>query len=222
MAHRYYPRAAARARGLPGRTRTRAVDSGRNRPSDVRLTPDIEVPAQPCTRLDASPHSPSVACWQSAWPPVRPARNPAGRSRRRRPRRSRRRSRRAPRRHRPRRAAPRRPRPRRRPCARPAAPSGAPSGGTGTVLTEVASGVNFQTTSFQAPASQPFQIAFDNQDASIPHNIQIADGSGAFVFEGDTVTGVNQITYDVPALAAGQYKFSCKWHPNMVGDLTVQ
>ena len=101
-------------------------------------------------------------------------------------------------------------------------PSGAPSGGTGTVLTEVASGVNFQTTSFQAPASQPFQIAFDNQDASIPHNIQIADGSGAFVFEGDTVTGVNQITYDVPALAAGQYKFSCKWHPNMVGDLTVQ
>ena len=75
---------------------------------------------------------------------------------------------------------------------------------------------------FQAPASQPFQIAFDNQDASIPHNIQIADGSGAFVFEGDTVTGVNQITYDVPALAAGQYKFSCKWHPNMVGDLTVQ
>ena len=102
------------------------------------------------------------------------------------------------------------------------APSGVPSGGTGTVLTEVASGVNFQTTSFQAPASQPFQIAFDNQDASIPHNIQIADGSGAFVFEGDTVTGVNQITYDVPALAAGQYKFSCKWHPNMVGDLTVQ
>ena len=102
------------------------------------------------------------------------------------------------------------------------APSGAPSGGTGTVLTEVASGVNFQTTSLQAQASQPFQIAFDNQDASIPHNIQIADGSGAFVFQGDTVTGVNQVTYDVPALAAGQYKFSCKWHPNMVGDLTVQ
>ena len=101
-------------------------------------------------------------------------------------------------------------------------PSGAPSGGTGTVLTEVASGVNFQTTSFQAPASQPFQIAFDNQDPAIPHNIQIADGTGKFVFEGDTINGPNQITYNVPALAAGAYKFSCKWHPNMVGDLTVQ
>jgi plastocyanin len=101
------------------------------------------------------------------------------------------------------------------------APSGstAPSGGTGgTVLTEVA----FQTTALEAPANQPFTIAFDNQDAGIPHNIQIADSSGAFVFEGDTINGVAQITYTVPALAAGTYKFSCKWHPTMVGDLTVK
>ncbi len=42
------------------------------------------------------------------------------------------------------------------------------------------------------------------------------------VFEGDTANGPAQITYNVPALAAGAYKFSCKWHPNMVGDLTVQ
>ena len=106
-----------------------------------------------------------------------------------------------------------------------AAPSGstAPSGGTGgTVLNQVASGVAFQTATFQVPANQPFQIAFDNQDSGIPHNIQIADSSGAMVFEGDTVTGPGQITYNVPALAAGAYKFSCKWHPNMVGDLTVQ
>jgi plastocyanin len=103
------------------------------------------------------------------------------------------------------------------------APSAAPSGTTGgTVLTEVASGIAYQTTSLEAPANEPFQIAFDNQDAGIPHNIQIADSSGAFVFEGDTVNGVAQITYDVPALAAGTYKFSCKWHPNMVGDLTVK
>ena len=103
------------------------------------------------------------------------------------------------------------------------APSAGASGGTGgTVLNEVASGVSYQTTSFQAPANQPFQIAFDNQDAGIPHNIQIADGSGAFVFEGDTVTGVAQTTYNVPALAAGTYKFSCKWHSTMAGELTVQ
>jgi len=103
------------------------------------------------------------------------------------------------------------------------APSAAPSSaGGGTVLDQVASGVQFQTTSLEAPADQAFQIAFDNQDAGIPHNIQIADASGAFVFEGDTVNGVAQITYNVPALKAGSYKFSCKWHPNMVGDLTVK
>ena len=73
-----------------------------------------------------------------------------------------------------------------------------------------------------APADQPFQIKFDNEDASTPHNIQIADGSGKLVFEGDTVNGVNTITYNVPALAAGSYKFACKWHPTMVGDLTVK
>jgi plastocyanin len=109
-----------------------------------------------------------------------------------------------------------------------AAPSATPSGGSaggaagGTVLAEVASGVAYATTTFQAPASQAFQITFDNQDSGIPHNIQIADGSGANVFEGDTVTGPGQITYNVPALAAGAYKFSCKWHPTMTGDLTVQ
>ncbi len=108
------------------------------------------------------------------------------------------------------------------------APSAAPSGGSGgtggggTVLAEVASGVAYATTTFQAPANQAFQITFDNQDSGIPHNIQIADSSGANVFEGDTVTGPGQTTYNVPALAAGAYKFSCKWHPNMTGDLTVQ
>ncbi len=102
-------------------------------------------------------------------------------------------------------------------------PSAAPSGGAGgTVLNEVASGVQFQPTSLEAPADKPFQIAFDNQDAGIPHNIQIADGSGKLVFEGDTNNGVNSIAYNVPALAAGGYKFICKWHPNMVGDLTAK
>ncbi len=112
--------------------------------------------------------------------------------------------------------------------AAPSAGSAAPSGGSGgtagggTVLAEVASGVAYATTTFQAPANQAFQITFDNQDSGIPHNIQIADSSGANVFEGDTVTGPGQTTYNVPALAAGAYKFSCKWHPNMTGDLTVQ
>ncbi len=104
------------------------------------------------------------------------------------------------------------------------APSVAASGGTGatTVLTEVAQNVQFKTLAFEAPAGQPFQIAFDNQDASIMHNVQIADGSGVVVFKGDIVTGVAQATYNVGALPAGAYKFSCTIHPSMVGDLTVK
>jgi hypothetical protein len=101
--------------------------------------------------------------------------------------------------------------------------SPAPSGATGgPVLNEVAVNVNFETTSLEAPANTPFQIAFDNQDPGIPHNIDIADSTGKFLFQGDTINGPAQITYNVPALPASAYKFSCKWHPNMVGDLTVK
>ena len=100
------------------------------------------------------------------------------------------------------------------------APSGAAPGGT--LLSVVAQGVQYQTTKLETTAGQPFQIAFDNQDAGIPHNIQISDSGGAMVFEGETINGVAQKTYDVPALTAGVYKFACKWHPNMVGELTVK
>ncbi|MDP9481881.1 MAG: cupredoxin domain-containing protein [Chloroflexota bacterium] len=101
--------------------------------------------------------------------------------------------------------------------------SAAPSAATGgTLLTEVATGVQFQTTTLDAPAGQPFQIEFDNQDAGIPHDIEIQDGSGALVFVGDTINGPAKVTYNVPALAAGTYKFICKWHPNMVGQMTAK
>ena len=104
----------------------------------------------------------------------------------------------------------------------PACWSSTPGATGGVVLNQQAASVNFVVPSLEAPADKPFQIAFDNQDPAIPHNIQIADGTGKFVFEGDTINGPNQITYNVPALAAGAYKFSCKWHPNMIGDLTVK
>lgn len=101
--------------------------------------------------------------------------------------------------------------------------SAAPSGATGgTALTEVASGVQFQSTTLEAPAGQPFQIEFDNQDAGIPHDIEIQDAGGALLFVGDTINGPAKVTYNVPALAAGTYKFICKWHPNMTGQLTAK
>jgi len=112
-----------------------------------------------------------------------------------------------------------------------AAPSGGPaaspaaSGGTaGPVLQLAASGIAYDQTDLTAPANTPFQIAFTNNDAGIPHNVSIHEGSptGTEVFKGTIFTGVATQTYDVPALPAGTYSFVCSVHPNMVGTLTVK
>ncbi len=73
-----------------------------------------------------------------------------------------------------------------------------------------------------APADKAFVIAFDNQDAGTPHNIQIKDSAGEVKFTGATFNGVAKQDYQVPALAAGSYPFLCTVHPTMTGTLTVQ
>jgi mono/diheme cytochrome c family protein/plastocyanin len=108
-----------------------------------------------------------------------------------------------------------------------AAPSGsvAPSGSAdpnGVVVDIVASGIAFTTTSVTVPADAPFVIAFDNQDATTPHNVEIKDAAGASVFKGEIFNGVATQQYQVPALAAGEYPFICTVHPNMTGTLTAE
>lgn len=106
--------------------------------------------------------------------------------------------------------------------------SAAPGGGSPAAslpaadLTVTAQGIAYDTASLTAPAGKPFTIAFQNNDAGIPHNIQVHDASDAIVFDGETITGVAGTVYSVPALTAGTYKFVCKWHPTMVGELTVK
>jgi mono/diheme cytochrome c family protein/plastocyanin len=85
-----------------------------------------------------------------------------------------------------------------------------------------AQGIQFTTTSVEAPAGKAFPILFDNQDAGTPHNVDIQDSSGTSVFKGTIFPGVAQQTYNVPALQAGTYKFVCDVHPNMTGTLTVK
>jgi plastocyanin len=93
----------------------------------------------------------------------------------------------------------------------------------GTVTIDIrAQGIAFTTTALTAPAGATFQIKFDNEDASVPHNVEIKDGTGKTVFKGDLVTGVMTTTYTVPPLAAGTYPFNCTVHPNMTGTLTVK
>ncbi len=118
--------------------------------------------------------------------------------------------------------------------ASPSPPPPQPSGGApspgqsgppaAAPLALVAQNIAYDKTELAAPANSPFQIQFDNQDASIPHNVAIHEGSptGAEVFKGEVFPGPAQKTYDVPALKAGAYAFVCSVHPNMNGTLTVQ
>ena len=106
-----------------------------------------------------------------------------------------------------------------------AAPSGsaaASSDANATHVKVIASGIAFTTPTVTAPADKPFVIDFDNEDASVPHNIQIKDASGQVKFTGSTISGVTTTQYQVPALPAGSYPFLCTVHPNMTGTLTAQ
>ena len=66
---------------------------------------------------------------------------------------------------------------------------------------------------------------FDNQDAGIPHNVAIHEGSvtsvGKELYAGAIFPGIAQQTYDIPAFNAGNYVFICTVHPNMIGTLKV-
>jgi plastocyanin len=100
---------------------------------------------------------------------------------------------------------------------------GPPAGGATGDVSVQAKGVAFVETTWTGPAGKPFTIAFDNEDAGTPHNIEILDASGATVFKGDIFPGVATKIYNVPALTAGSYKFLCVVHPTiMTGTATIQ
>jgi mono/diheme cytochrome c family protein/plastocyanin len=99
------------------------------------------------------------------------------------------------------------------------APSTDPSA---EVVTITAQNVAFTTTDVTAPADTPFTLLFDNQDAGIPHDVQVRDASEAVVFKTDVFPGAEKRDYAVPALAAATYEFFCSVHPNMTGTLTAE
>ncbi len=105
--------------------------------------------------------------------------------------------------------------------------SAAPSASASTdpsaeVVTISAQNIAFDPTELTAPADAAFTLSFDNQDAGIPHDVQVKDGSGAVVFKTDVFPGAEKRDYTVPALAAGAYPFVCSVHPNMTGTLTAE
>ncbi len=104
------------------------------------------------------------------------------------------------------------------------APSDGGSGGQAVVIKISAQGIAYDTDTLEVPADTPFQIEFANNDAGIPHNVAIHEGSptGPAVWTGEIFNGVETRTYDVPALPAGTYGFVCTVHPNMTGALTAR
>jgi plastocyanin len=95
-----------------------------------------------------------------------------------------------------------------------------PAGGPGDAVTVVAKDIAFQTPNVTVKAGAPVSIVFDNKDGA-PHNMAISDANGQTVFKGDIVTS-SQVTYSVPALAAGTYTFICEVHPDMKGTITAR
>jgi plastocyanin len=109
------------------------------------------------------------------------------------------------------------------PGASPAASGASPAASGATAdVTISALNIAFEQASVDAPAGKAFSLLFDNKDASVPHDVWIKDASGTVVFQGAIITGPGQTTYNVPALAAGTYTFTCSVHANMTGTLVAK
>ena len=84
-----------------------------------------------------------------------------------------------------------------------------------------AQGNAFEPRAVEIPAGQPFELFFKNLDGQ-PHNVAIYRDSSASqsLFVGENVTdGV--VTYEVPALPAGDWFFRCDVHPDMQGTINA-
>ena len=97
-----------------------------------------------------------------------------------------------------------------------APPPSAPPGGA--VI--VAQDQHFDRSRLDLPAGVDSSLLLENRDAA-PHNVAIADASGAPMFAGEIFGGIGSRTYAIPALAAGTYSFRCDVHPDMHGSLVV-
>ena len=93
---------------------------------------------------------------------------------------------------------------------------------SGEKVTTTASGIQFTTKDVTAPVGKPFVLSFDNQDANVPHDVDIRDANNAVLEDSQPFPGVATRDVQVGALDAGTYTFFCSVHPNMTGTLTAQ
>lgn len=88
----------------------------------------------------------------------------------------------------------------------------------GQTYTIVAKNIAFDPKKLTIPVHQDVKIVFDNQDASVPHNVHFMTPKEA---KTDTKNGPQKDTLTLNVDKAGTYKFLCDVHPTMTGELTV-
>lgn len=105
-------------------------------------------------------------------------------------------------------------------CADAPEPEGEP-----VALAMSASSSGFDTRLLEGPRHcEPFTITLTNNDTVAAHNVGVfpADQVGVALFLGDTFKGPRTVTYEIPALPAGEYLFVCSPHrESMRGTLVV-
>jgi plastocyanin len=95
----------------------------------------------------------------------------------------------------------------------------------GSALTISAKDVKFSKDCLVAPADTAFTITFENQDAK-EHNVAVYDEANGNrpVFKGEVFAGPKTVTYNVPPIPQGTYRFVCDPHDDkmrgrfVVGD----
>ena len=91
-----------------------------------------------------------------------------------------------------------------------------------TTLEVTAANIAFSEDALTAPADKAFNIHFVNEDAGVPHDVDIRAG-GETAADNQILTDAGEATYSIAPLEAGEYEFFCSVHPQqMVGTLTVE
>ena len=104
-------------------------------------------------------------------------------------------------------------------CGLGQGPTGYGSGVPETTVGVVARDLAFAPTALAVPSGVVFELAFDNQDPGILHNVTIVSLAGGVVFRGETFAGIDRRAFLVAPLAGGDYRLRCDAHPTMSGRL---
>jgi len=109
------------------------------------------------------------------------------------------------------------------PTQAPQSSQAAPQPGAQSVqVSAVSVTAGFDPNALTVHPNQPWTVNFTNADPLVPHNFSIHGVNGADWLGQPNANGGETAVYNPPALAAGDYKFFCSIHPNMVGTLHVQ